>query len=362
MSFPGITLVIPSIAGGGAEKIMTGLANWWANSGGMVSLITFRRETGEYPLDGRVRRIFLDDVAADGPLVGPWPEEAGNIHKLRIALSMADSRDIIAFLSRMNMRALLAAPAAARVVVCERSYPPLRPLCGFEEALRKKTYRSAHKVALLTRRAAQDWALPFLPPEKVAVIPNPVLPDTSGREPDVSLPEKFILAAGRLVRVKGFDVLVDAFAIFRRNHPEMKLVILGEGPEDENLKEQAARLGLGEKVLLPGKSEAMRAVMSRARMVVLPSYVEGFPNILLEAMAAGTPCVASDCPSGPAELIKHGVNGLLFAPGDKAGLAECMRTALTPGLGERLAEEAKKKISALTPDRVFTNYTRLFAD
>jgi glycosyltransferase involved in cell wall biosynthesis len=137
-----------------------------------------------------------------------------------------------------------------------------------------------------------------------------------------------ILAAGRLVDQKGFDVLLRAFAELHRHRPSLRLMILGQGEERSTLERQVEELGLGAAVRLPGALGDIFARMSKAAVFVLSSRHEGFPNVLVEAMAAGCPVVASDCPSGPREILDNGRFGPLVPVGDPQALAQAILNRL----------------------------------
>ncbi|PVR98801.1 hypothetical protein C4663_23105, partial [Salmonella enterica subsp. enterica serovar Give] len=145
--------------------------------------------------------------------------------------------------------------------------------------------------------------------------------------PDLETPNEssgvdgLIVALGRLVPQKGFDLLIDAFALVGPQLPEARLEIWGAGPEEARLRAQIARLGLADRVSLPGQTTHAADVLSSATVVALSSRVEGFPNVLLEAMALGRPVVALDCRYGPAEIIRHGVDGLLVTSREPHALA-----------------------------------------
>jgi glycosyltransferase involved in cell wall biosynthesis len=122
-----------------------------------------------------------------------------------------------------------------------------------------------------------------------------------------------VLAAGRLHRQKGFDILLEAFAIARAQ-VDCRLVILGEGQERVSLLAAAERLGLAYDIDMPGFAENPFPLMARAGTFVLSSRWEGFPNALVEAMACGAPVIATDCPSGPREILSDGRYGALIPP------------------------------------------------
>ena len=171
--------------------------------------------------------------------------------------------------------------------------------------------------------------------------------------------ERVIVGAGRLSQQKNMPLLLKAFARFAPNHPEFKLRIFGEGELREELTELARSLQIAGQVELPGRSTALLEKMNSSAMFVLSSDYEGMPNVLLEAMCMGMPCISTDCPSGgPRELIKDGVNGLLVPVGDEAALYEAMERMADRVFATQLADAAYEIREELTSRDVFVSWYR----
>ena len=156
-----------------------------------------------------------------------------------------------------------------------------------------------------------------------------------------------ILAAGRLMPQKGFDVLLRAFASLNQ---EVRLIILGEGPERQSLVKLAKELGVFDRVSLAGFEKNPYRYMARADLFVLSSYHEGMPNVLLQALACGCRVVSTDCPSGPKEVLQDGQYGALAKMGDVTALAQGMQQAFLsePDMDARMAYLQRYSIERIT--------------
>lgn len=146
-------------------------------------------------------------------------------------------------------------------------------------------------------------------PRKLKVIYNPC-PEVTLTH-DTNREAHTLLYVGRLTLNKGLGYLLDSFRIIVDKNPHTKLIIVGDGPERKSLEESIKKLNLSKNVTLEGLQKDISKYYLKARLTILTSLYEGFPNVLLESIAHGTPVVAFDCPSGPREIIIDGVNGFL---------------------------------------------------
>jgi len=176
---------------------------------------------------------------------------------------------------------------------------------------------------------------------ELQVIPNPLPAKPQPRSP---LDQKTFVTAGRLAPEKQFEHVVDAFWRIHEQLPGWTLTVWGDGPRADNLAAQVRKLGLEDRVRLPGSTDDLAAEWARTSVAVLASRGEGYPLVLQEAMSAGVPAVSYDCPSGPREMITHGVDGLLVPPASKAALAAAMlRVATDDDLRSRLGAAALER-------------------
>lgn len=324
-----IALVISSLGAGGAERVLSDMANYWASKGWVITLITISGDevADFYPLNNNVQRIRL---GLGGDTKGPLQKFSRNVLKvrrLRQAIHRAKPDAVISFMDVNNVLTLLATTGLGlNVIVSERIDPAVNSTIGKIWALLRTTlYRHAAAVVGQTA-AASKWLTEYCRARAVTIA-NPLrqlpLPATHRQD--------FVLSVGRLEPQKGFDTLLHAFAGVHNQFPDWRLVILGEGPQRVALNQLARSLGISSVVDMPGNVTEPEVWMARAGLVVQASRFEGFPNVLMEAMAMGAPVIATDCRSGPAELIHDQANGRLVPVDDVPRLAEVMAELMADG-------------------------------
>ena len=375
-----LTCVIPALVAGGAERVLTTLVHHWATRGWPVTVVTFDdgREAPFYPLHARARRVPIDVLAPSRGVVQAVGANLRRVRRLRAAIHRSRPDVVLSFLDSVNVLTLLATRGlGVPVVVAERSDPLHYPIGRGWDVLRRCTYPLADRVVAQSDRALAN--LGAAARRNGSVIPNPIAVPRPAAHPRASSTQAgatesggasagpagvpTLLAVGRLVPEKGYDLLLDAFAKVASRVPGWRLCIRGEGPERADLEARVRRLGLEERVLLPGRTADPAADMRAAELYVMSSRVEGFPNALGEAMACGLPVVSFDCPSGPRELIRHDVDGLLVPAGDVDALADALeRLMRDPALRARLAARAPEVAERFSLERVAGAWERVFAE
>lgn len=360
-----VALVVSSLDAGGAERVISIMANHWAERGWDVSLITIESAARDfYAIDPRVTRTSLD---AGGCSDGIRDAVANNVHRinrLRAAIRNADPDGVISFLTSTNVLALIAGGFAhVPVIVSERIDPTEEAAPAVWKGLRRIAYPRADAVVVQTPEV-RAWAEAFVPPERVHTIPNPVrLPPETFRDDQGAEAlggSRRVVTIGRLHRQKGFDTLIRAFARCHAAQPEWSLTIVGEGDERSRLEALEADLGVDAVVEMPGRVQNPFSVLRRADLFVLSSRYEGFPNALLEAMAVGTAVIATDCHSGPRHIVRHGVDGCLVPPDDVDSMADSMATLMRDDHRRRaLSARAVEVRERFSVDRVMAEWERL---
>jgi glycosyltransferase involved in cell wall biosynthesis len=349
-----LTLVISSLLGGGAERVLTILANGWANRGTQVTIVTLDDGVPFHPLDARVSLRPLSVAGVSNNLPSAIRNNLRRVRRLRRAIVESRPDAVVSFADVTNVLTLLATRGLRiPVAVSERSDPAVCPIGTIFGFLRRLLYPGASAVIVQSEEARSFFSLAIR--ERAEVIPNPVLrvetARPAAREPTTH--RKTVISLGRLSREKGFDLLIDAFFLVASEFPDWSLEIWGEGPERSNLEGRVAEKGLEGQVRLAGQTRSPDEKLSRADLFVLSSRFEGFPNGLCEAMACGLPVLAANCPSGPRQIVRDGVDGLLVEPGDPAALADGMRRLIEdPELRRRLAARAPEVADRFALDSV----------
>jgi 2-polyprenyl-6-hydroxyphenyl methylase/3-demethylubiquinone-9 3-methyltransferase len=359
-----VMLFIYSLSRGGAERMMTGLAAQLSSSGHEVSLATIHvSDDDAYCVPPAVRRIVLGDTGrAPTPIAGVVAN-LRRARKIRSLLRRESPDVVVSFIDRMNVVTLLAAfGLRMRVIVSERVDPRRHRIDVATGVLRKVLYPTAAAVVVQTEAVAR-WAEGRWGPH-VVCIPNWVTPTFA--PPPKGRPGSreagTIVAAGRLESQKGFDLLLAAFAQVARGRPGWRLTIVGEGSQHPALAEQAGLLGIADRCSFPGVVRGMERLLSDADIFVLASRYEGFPNVLLEAMATGLAIVSSDCDSGPREIVVSDVNGILVPVEDTGALAAAIgRLIDEPATRARLGEQATRVRQVFAQDTVARRWEELLS-
>jgi GalNAc-alpha-(1->4)-GalNAc-alpha-(1->3)-diNAcBac-PP-undecaprenol alpha-1,4-N-acetyl-D-galactosaminyltransferase len=338
-------LAISTLGAGGAERVMTVLAAALASRGHTVTLLTLADSGSDfYRVGDGVTRIALGGRAHSSSRLAALRANVLRVLAVRRAIARARAQVVVSFLTDMNVVSIIACLALpAAVVVSERVDPRGHRTGGIWSWLRRATYPQAAALVVQTEAVAAWYRESGEAPARIAVIPNPV-PEGAAAAP-VAAGRHFLLAAGRLTHQKGFDLLMRALAALVRGGSSLELVLAGEGPDQAKLGRLAAELGLSSRVRLIGTVPDLSGWMSAAFAFVLPSRYEGFPNVLVEALACGAAVIAADCPSGPREILHDGRYGLLVPCEDPASLAGAVQTL------ER-DEELRARLRAAAPRAV----------
>ena len=362
-----IIFIVSAMNLGGAQRVASVLCNSWVESGHKVTLIaTFSgKKVSNYHLDERVQLKFLNDFdfCANKP-------KSGLLRRLICLRRMIKNEDpdiVISFLTRVNLAVILATIGInIPVVISERSYPPfrsmLKPWCWINKWLLLKV-----DTLVVQTKESVNWLNDHHLKVNTKVVPNPVSYPLVDKSPCLypddffESKRKVILAAGRLHNPKQFDMLLKAFSLLNDINSNWTLVILGEGDDRHKLENKIIKYSLQDQVFLPGRAGNMSLWYKRADLFVLSSKFEGFPNVLLEAMAYGVPSISFDCNTGPRDMIEHDKNGVLVNPElGVDGLSAAMRRLMSNDtLRDSLGNNASKIREKFSIERILSYWNKI---
>jgi glycosyltransferase involved in cell wall biosynthesis len=327
---PRLTMFISSLVTGGAERVMTELANHWAAEGWPITIIHYSDPgtPAAFPLHPAITEVPLGLHRVSR---NPISAVMNNVRRILVVRrAIRDSRPDVVLSFMANVIAILATIGLRVPVIVSEHRGPRGELSLPWSILREITYRRAAFVVMLTQSALDHLSRSLQ--RRARVVPNP-LPSAfaaaaaQAREDDRPRPATTgpaIMGVGRLGPEKGFDMLIDAFATIAPAWPTARLVIWGEGDERESLEQHRAERGLEDRVSLPGNTPSPERELREATIFVLSSRKEGLPMVLIEAMAIGCAAIAFDCEHGPRDIIRDGVDGVLVPAGDVAALSDAM--------------------------------------
>ncbi len=357
-----------SLAAGGAERFAVNLVTHFKHRCESAFFVTIHDKSSDFFTlpDGIIRRTL--DQRKRGQRCGQLKRILCLVLSLRRQLSEIKPDYLISISTIQNVIAILASLGKpVRVIASERtSLLDSGSQKGLWALFRRYTYRFADAHVAQTADAA-DWLRLYAKASNVFIIPNmvtwpipitqPVIPPIKWIKPE----SRLILAVGNIYPLKGFDLLIQAFALVFHDHPDWLLAIVGGRDDKENtiiiLENLVAISGMQERVIFPGKVGNIADWYSRADLFVLSSRREGFPNALLEAMAAGCACISFDCPTGPRHIIEDGINGLLVTPENINAMAQALSQLMRDdATRQKMADNASHIRELYSIDRIMRQW------
>ncbi|MEU8247705.1 glycosyltransferase family 4 protein [Nonomuraea sp. NPDC048916] len=363
---------------GGTIRTVFNQAGAMAALGHQVEIVSVirRRNAPQFGLDSRVKIVTLVDqregVLTDslgrkvwrrlrGKMV-PWGEFAAEYFTERVEKAVIDYvsglGDGILVTTRPALN-LISARRTPRGVI--RVAQDHMNLAAYPEPVRKEIARHYGRfdaVVVLTKTNQREYR-DLLPRTPIVRIPNAVhLAHETSRQTD-----PIVVTAGRLVRQKGYDLLIPAFAAAVRRHPGWQLRIFGSGPKKDTLASLVEEHGLADSVRLMGRTERLDQELAKASIYALSSRFEGLPMVMIEAMGHALPVAAFDCPTGPRDVLTPEVDGLLVPPEDVHGLAAALdRLMGDRALRLRIGAAAARTARNYAPDVVMPVWEDLFSE
>ncbi len=364
MAKPGILFVTPWLLAGGIERSLQVKIPWFARQGYRVQCLAWRIADRLSGQPNPTLAVFGEH----GVPVRPLPAD-GRLQLLRHAARVAalalrgDYHIAVGHELVANMVVVLAKVLTGgrlRAIAQVHNEPDTYAATGASPRLlrlARRLYRRADDTVAVSKDLRRHHAQFFdLDPRTVRTIYNPfplggIRALAREPAPAVDALRPFIVAAGRLAEIKGFPDLIHGFSLVRERG-DARLVILGDGPDHEKLVQCAADHAVASDVHLPGFATNPYAYFGRSHCFVLSSRSEGLANVVIEAMACGTPIVSSRC-GGAEEVIEDGRTGLLYDVGDVHGLAHALGVVLTqPSRAAAIAAAARERVAAFSEDQI----------
>lgn len=345
-----IAFYIGSLNRGGAERVITNLAEYFYGCGYQVWMITKFRANEEYPVSNGINRVIADLTKE---------EEKGRICnffnrtlKLRRIIKDINPDIVVSFIGKSNLRTIAATRGTGiPAVVSVRSNPEREIGRGWKRLLTFLLFGMVEGVVVQTTEAKAFF--PRYIQRKTVILQNSLNPEFI-RPAYRGERQKEIVSVGRIDTNKNQKMLIEAFAKISEEFPEWKVVLYGDGIVRKDLENNVSELGLSDRIIFKGVQHKIASQIERASVFVLSSKQEGMPNALIEAMSLGLAVISTDCPcGGPRDLIDSGKNGILIPVDNTDALAEALKYLLkNKEMRELLGRNALLIKDNLKPDKI----------
>ncbi len=354
-----ILLSIPALQGGGAERVMSTLANGWVAEGHNVCFVTYEPSNSKpyYKLNTNINVVQLDTLTSckyAKPMI-----LIKRFFGLRDQIKKFNPDIVISFLDTNNIMAVFATLGLdVPVVVSERINPKTTPIGKVKKFLRNWAYCKASSLVVQNKGIKECFSTQIQ--KNTSIIPNPIVLEnninwTGGK--------KEFVALGRISIQKGYTYLIDAFSKVSKKHPDWTLKIIGKGNNEDSkkLEKQIQTLGMEGRIFLKDAVKEPQKEIAQSKIFVFSSIYEGMPNSLMEAMAIGMPVISADCDFGPSDLINNGKNGILVPIKDSLSLAKAMeKLADDSALQKKLGNSAKKDMEQYELRKILNLWQNVF--
>ncbi len=349
-----LCFMISSLDSGGAERVLTQLATYFADEKGHdVHIVTLQSKGTDpfYPLSSKITLHQLG-LNQTGGLLGKIKRIFYRLIIIRKFIKNLRPNKIISFIDKMNIIVLLATVGLKKnIIVSERIDPRHHHIGIFGNIMRRCLY--PFSKALIVQGTYIKGYFPYMK-NKIFVIHNSISVTESTVNPSKRLNK--IITVGRLNAQKDHETLIKAFSVLVPKYFMWILEIYGEGSERKKLEMLISKLSLESKVFLKGLHLPIQEKLNMASIFVFPSLFEVFPNALGEAMAAGLPVIVSNC-DGNLELVQHEENGLVFPVKDQKALTNYLEELMENSIRrEQLGKKAKKSIEKFIPSRIYKQW------
>ena len=342
-----IVFIISSLKGGGAERVVSLLANLFIREYS-VTIILLSNEEVFYKLNKNIKIVKLDLSKKSNSICSKVLNNYHRINKLKNAIKQEKADIVISFMTQTNILSIIATKSIGKkILISERTnYNFLKSKIWI--FLRKFIYRFSD--ALIVQSDYDKNKYNFHKNIKVIFNPLKILPIKRERD-------NIILAVGRVDYLKGYDRLIN---IYSKLSTDWKLIIVGEGNQRKNIESLISELNLEGRVILEGRKNNIEEYYARAKIFALSSRMEGFPNVLAEAMGHGCACIAFDCLTGPRDIIDDGINGYLVEDSNMEKYQiQLQKLVDNSDLRTKFSKEAKKIVERLDIDKISNEWLKI---
>lgn len=357
-----LCFVINSLEGGGAERVISNLANHFSDKDCSVTMICLNTAKVKYQINKQIKIVNLVERKDSQNLLNRVRYAYLTFYRLLFLLKKEKPDCTICFMTSANIWAGLCCMILGLPYLVSERTALNSTIQQYNKLLQWfifHIYRKSKAIVLPAfgmfkgfKRIKQFEKL-----DNFKTIHNPIHHFSRSNAGAVH-GKRFILSVGRLCYEKGFDHLIEAYS--KLELADVDLLISGEGPDRANLERQIADLNLTDKVKLIGFKSNLQDYYTQAEVFVLSSRNEGYPNVLVEAMGMGCACVAMNCEFGPSEIIEHGINGLLVADKDIVGLSLSIDKILNNSdLKNKFSEKARSINETNSIERISANWEQL---
>lgn len=349
-----ILFYINVLGGGGAERVVANLANHFERDHHQIIVVASNRVDNEYQINKNVKKIYLNDnIDIKGNRI---IKNIKMIYFLRYLIKKEEPDVVISFMQEPNLRAVLSSIGLKNKVIVSVRNDPEKEYPGILGQVIGKMILPLADGCVFQTVDAQRW-FPYKLQKKSSIIFNEVAEQFFKISRKVP---KNIVSIGRLNNQKNHVLLIRAFAKLSEKYPDEKLFIYGEGELRNFLEKEIERYKLAKKIFLMGATDHVAEVLSEAKLFVLSSDYEGMPNVLLEALAVGVPCISTDCPcGGPKTIIESGVNGFLIPINDEEELIKKIEYILNnENIANELSIAAKQSAKRFRPETVYLEWEK----
>ncbi|RKE95314.1 glycosyltransferase family 4 protein [Ichthyenterobacterium magnum] len=353
-----IAFVIPGLESGGAERVVSTLANELCNKYEII-IITLWDVEPFYHLNNAIKHI----KCAEKPLISVNIFQAlwNNfllLKKIKKIISNYEIELTIGFTTTANILATLASKSKKiPCIISERSNPNIYTLNKLWNYLRKKTYKRADFLVVQTKQN-QSYFNKFTTNKKLIVLPNPLSKELTRNKKRNPNKDNIILNVGRLDKNKSQDLLIRAFSNIKTDG--WRLIFVGDGEEKSNYINLTKSLGIESMVSFVGNDTKVYNYYNSSKIFAFTSQSEGFPNVLTEAMYFQLPCISTNCPNGPSEIINDGINGYLIPINDQFLLEQKLTDLMhSENLCKKFGENAFLSVKKYQTENVVRKWDEL---